>query len=54
MIVLLKYENWITTKNDKYKKDIINYNEEDCVSTYHLREFLVKNKPESIDWFVKI
>jgi uncharacterized protein len=48
-----KFDNWITTKNDKHKKDIINYNEEDCVSTYHLREFLVKNKPESIDWFVK-
>ena len=27
--------------------------EEDCVSTYYLREFLVKNKPETIDWFVK-
>jgi len=48
-----KFDNWITTKNDKHKKDIISYNEEDCVSTYHLREFLVKNKPESIDWFVK-
>ncbi|MDA8933306.1 TM0106 family RecB-like putative nuclease [Candidatus Pelagibacter ubique] len=48
-----KYDNWITTKNDKHKKDIISYNEEDCVSTYHLREFLIKNKPESIDWFVK-
>ncbi|MDB3949760.1 TM0106 family RecB-like putative nuclease [Candidatus Pelagibacter sp.] len=48
-----KYDNWITTKNDKHKKDIISYNEEDCVSTYHLREFLVKNKPESVDWFVK-
>ena len=50
---VVKYENWIVTKNDKYKKDIISYNEEDCVSTYHLREFLVKNKPESIDWFLR-
>ena len=48
-----KYDNWITTKNEKYKQDIIDYNEEDCVSTYYLREFLVKNKPETIDWFVK-
>ncbi|MDA7444937.1 TM0106 family RecB-like putative nuclease [Candidatus Pelagibacter ubique] len=48
-----KYDNWIATKNEKHKQDIINYNKEDCVSTYHLREFLVKNKPESIDWFVK-
>ena len=50
---VIKYEHWIATKNEKYKKDIISYNEEDCVSTYQLREFLVKNKPESIDWFVK-
>jgi len=50
---VIKYDNWIATKNEKYKKDIINYNEEDCISTYLLREFLVKNKPENIDWFVK-
>ena len=35
----------------KTKDDIIEYNKEDCVSTYHLREFLVEIKPESIDWF---
>ena len=50
---VIKYEHWIATKSEKYKKDIISYNEEDCISTYQLREFLVKNKPESIDWFVK-
>jgi uncharacterized protein len=50
---VIKYEHWIATKNEKYKKDIISYNEEDCISTYQLREFLVKNKPESIDWLVK-
>ena len=51
---VIKYDNWIATKNEKYKQDIINYNEEDCISTYLLREFLVKNKPENIDWFVKL
>ena len=50
---VVKYDNWIATKNAKYKKDIISYNEEDCISTYHLREFLVKKKPENIDWFLK-
>jgi predicted RecB family nuclease len=50
---VIKYEHWIATKNEKYKNDIISYNEEDCVSTYQLREFLVKNKPDNIDWFVK-
>ncbi|MBL6759032.1 MAG: TM0106 family RecB-like putative nuclease [Pelagibacteraceae bacterium] len=50
---VVKYDNWITTKNAKNKKDIISYNEEDCISTYELREFLVKKKPDSIDWFAK-
>jgi predicted RecB family nuclease len=50
---VIKYEHWIATKNEKYKKDIISYNEEDCISTYLLREFLVKNKPKNIDWFIK-
>ena len=51
---VIKYDNWIATKNEKYKQDIIKYNEEDCISTYLLREFLVKNKPENIDWFIKL
>ena len=41
------------SKNEKYKQDIISYNEEDCISTYQLREFLVKNKPTNIDWYFK-
>ena len=45
------YDFWLSSKDKKTKDDIIEYNKEDCVSTYHLREFLVKNKPESIDWF---
>ena len=47
------YDFWSATKDAKTKKDIIEYNEEDCISTFHLREFLVSNKPESIDWFSK-
>ena len=50
---VIKYDNWIATKNEKYKQDIIKYNEEDCISTYQLREFLVKNKPTNIDWYFK-
>ena len=50
---IVKYDNWIATKNDKYKQDIINYNKEDCISTYELREFLIQKKPENIDWFFK-
>ena len=47
------YDFWSATKDEKTKKDIIEYNEEDCVSTFHLRDFLVSKKPESIDWFSK-
>ena len=32
-------------------KDIINYNEEDCVSTYDLTKFLLKHKPDNIPDF---
>ena len=35
------YDFWSATKDEKTKKDIIEYNEEDCVSTFHLRDFLV-------------
>ena len=45
------YDYWLTTKDEKTKNDIIEYNKEDCKSTFYLREFLVKNKPNSIDWF---
>ena len=48
---IVKYDNWIATKNDKYKQDIINYNKEDCISTYELREFLIQKKPKNIEWF---
>ena len=48
---VVKYDNWIATKNDKYKQDIINYNKEDCISTYELREFLIQKKPKNIEWF---
>ena len=40
------YDYWLASKNEKTKKDIIEYNKEDCISTFHLREFLIKNKPD--------
>ena len=45
------YDFWLSSKDKKTKEDIIEYNKDDCESTFHLREFLVQNKPESIDWF---
>ena len=45
------YDFWLSSKDEKTKNDIIEYNKEDCVSTFYLREFLIEKKPESIDWF---
>ena len=47
------YDEWLITKKDALKKDIIDYNEEDCISTFHLRNFLINRKPEDIEWFGK-
>ena len=45
------YDNWCSTNDEKVKEDIIHYNEEDCISTGDLRDFLLKNKPKDIPWF---
>ena len=45
------FESWLATKNDKDLKDVIAYNEEDCISTYDLREFLIKNRPKNFPFF---
>ena len=45
------FDNWASTKDKKIKQDIIDYNEEDCISTHDLRNFLLENKPKHIPWF---
>jgi len=45
------FDNWCATYEPQLMKDIVSYNEEDCVSTYELREFLIKNRPEDYPWF---
>ena len=47
------YDEWLINKKETVKKDIIDYNEDDCISTYQLRNFLIKYKPENINFFVK-
>ena len=32
-------------------KNIIDYNEEDCISTHDLRNFLINNRPKDYPWF---
>ena len=38
---IVLYDQWLETQNDNLKQDIINYNKEDCISTFNLREFLL-------------
>jgi len=45
------FDNWCSTYEPGLMQEIINYNEEDCVSTYDLREFLLKNRPKGLPWF---
>jgi len=45
------FDNWVSTRDKKIRQDIINYNEEDCISTHDLRNFLLENKPKDIPWF---
>ena len=45
------FEDWSATNDPKLMKDIINYNEEDCISTYKLRNFLLNEKPSTIPDF---
>ena len=45
------FDNWCSTYEPGLMQEIINYNEEDCISTYELREFLLKNRPQELPWF---
>ena len=46
------FDSWSSSKNEKFIKDIIAYNEEDCISTSDLRNFLLENRPD-IKWFAQ-
>ena len=47
-----KYIDWIETKNDKLLEEIKVYNREDCESTYALREWLLKRRPQKATWAI--
>ena len=47
------FDDWATTGDQKLMNDIVSYNEEDCVSTFDLREFLIKERPKDFKWFSK-
>jgi len=48
------FDIWCSTYEPTLMQDIINYNEEDCISTYELREFLLKNRPKDLPWFSQL
>jgi len=53
---IVLYDQWLESQSDKLKQDIINYNKDDCISTYKLKEFLLEEKNKhykEIPFFLK-
>jgi len=46
------YTEWMENKNQKLLDEIEEYNKQDCESTYQLRNWLLKVKPENTRWFL--
>ena len=45
------FDDWCSTNDKNLMKNIIDYNEEDCISTHDLRNFLLDNRPNDYPWF---
>ena len=46
------YTEWMENKDQKLLDEIEEYNKQDCESTYQLRNWLLKVKPENTRWFL--
>lgn len=46
------YEKWRETNDPEYLKKIEEYNHEDLISTYRLREWLLSIRPKEIPWYI--
>ena len=46
------YIQWMETKDKKLLEEIEEYNKQDCISTFKLRNWLLKIKPEDTKWYV--
>ena len=44
--------NWLSDEDKKLLDEIEEYNKQDCISTFKLRNWLLKIKPEGTKWFV--
>ena len=45
------YVQWMQNKNQKLLDKIEEYNKQDCISTFRLRKWLIKIKPQETRWF---
>jgi len=48
---IVYYENWKETRDPDLLRKIRDYNEDDCRSTYLLREWLLEIRPAELPWF---
>ena len=48
---IVYYERWKATLDPALLRDIEDYNRDDVVSTYELREWLLGRRPDGVDWF---
>ena len=46
------YSEWVETQDGNFLDEIESYNKQDCISTFKLHEWLVKNKPVESSWFI--
>ena len=48
---IVVYDQWRSSGNDAFLKQISDYNEDDCRSTYLLQQWLLKLRPADTRWF---
>lgn len=48
---IVAYEQWCETKDPAILESIRQYNEDDCRSTWELREWLLSLRPSGLSWF---
>lgn len=46
------YNRWQETGDDELLAQIAEYNEEDCLSTWRLRDWLLSHRPPDTSWFI--
>lgn len=50
-LATIQFEEWLETRERRLFDEIVEYNEDDCVSTWELREWLLKLKAEAEEAF---